>query len=81
MAVNLVLDAGGSRLKWGVIHGGVIGPVHSADWNEAEAVFRAWAAGQNEEIRGGMLNRPATPAARESEKAAQGGVIAPLTRC
>ena len=66
MAVNLVLDAGGSRLKWGVFHGGVIGTVQSAAWNEAETVFRAWAAGQKEEIRGGMLERPATPAARET---------------
>ena len=66
MAVTVVLDAGGSRLKWGAFHGGTIGPVHSAAWNEAEAVFRAWAAGQGNEMRAGMLERPATPAARDA---------------
>lgn len=66
MAVTVVLDAGGSRLKWGAFHGGTIGPVHSAAWNEAEAVFRAWAAGQGNEMRAGMLQRPATPAARDA---------------
>ena len=31
-----------------------------------EAVFRAWAAQQEDEMRTGMLDRPATPAAREA---------------
>ena len=65
MAVTLVLDAGGSRLKWGELQGGRPGPIHSAEWSEAETVFRAWMASQDAgAIQAGMLDRPATPAAR-----------------
>ena len=54
MAVTLVLDAGGSRLKWGELLGGKPGPIHSAEWSEAETAFRAWMASRDAGARLGL---------------------------
>ena len=71
MALTLVLDAGGSRLKWSVVDGDRVEPFHTALWPEAQAVFGEWTQSKrdhttNEPLILGLLDRPATPAAKAS---------------
>ncbi len=71
MALILVLDAGGSRLKWATIKGGVPEKFHSAPWSEAKDSLREWTDGHgakasNEPLIMGLLERPTTPRALAS---------------
>ena len=71
MALTLVLDAGGSCLKWAVVQGERVEPLYTAPWQKAQAAFSEWIqsnrGGQsNEPLILGLLDRPSTPAAAAS---------------
>ena len=71
MAVNLVFDAGGSRLSWAPLVDGLPGVLAAAPWKEARATLEAWWQEHRNTADStppfiGMLDRPATPAAVES---------------
>ncbi|MBK13099.1 MAG: hypothetical protein CL849_06155 [Crocinitomicaceae bacterium] len=71
MALTLVLDAGGSRLKWSLVRGRRIETCHTVPWAEARAEFVEWTNSKrdgksHEPLILGLLDRPSTPAAAAS---------------
>lgn len=70
MAVNLVFDAGGSRLSWAQLVDGLPGASTASPWQEARLTLETWWQ-KHRDNSGvaptvGMLDRPATPAAAAS---------------
>lgn len=69
--MKLVLDPGGTRLKFGTVRNGQLGAVHSVDWSRLRTgAFEPAAAFRETENTAGalevhVLNRPAPPAAGE----------------
>ena len=71
MALTLVLDAGGSRLKWSLVQGERLEACHTAPWPEAQSEFVEWTQSKrdgtsDEPLILGLLDRPSTPAAAAS---------------
>jgi len=68
MALKLVLEAGGSRLKWAWLENGALEAFESALWPDARAVLGKWLESRTDLTAAdspvsGLLDRPTTPAA------------------
>ena len=71
MALTLVADAGGTRLKWAAVENGTPDSPHAVPWSEARASFGEWMFHQLDKTSSeatvvGLLNRQPTPAAMAS---------------